>query len=129
MTEPAGGESECMGVRKEIAAALENSRRRKRLMETLLEPEVKECEILEPKEHYHRVDHSYNFQIERIIAGGFQRFQVKVGMIGEHEFDLVPVHETAFAQKMALAVCHSNESNAQRELLGLLELIQKRKRS
>jgi len=75
------------------------------------------------------VDHYYNFQIERISAGGYERFQVKVGMVGEHEFDFIPVHETAFAQRMALAVCHSNESNAQLELLGLLELLQKRKRS
>jgi hypothetical protein len=72
------------------------------------------------------VHHHYSFQIQRLSTGHDPRFQLKVGMLGEHPFEFIPVHQTAFAKRMELAVCHTDEWNAQIELSGLLELIQAR---
>ena len=46
-----------------------------------------------------------------------------MGMVDEHHIEFIPVHRTAFAKRMELAVCHPDEGKARSELSGLLELI------
>lgn len=68
----------------------------------------------------------YRFRIQQLRAGRAPRFQLRVGLAGEPNFELVPVHRTAFAKKLPLEVAHPSQVDAQLELTALLEWLSAR---
>jgi len=50
-------------------------------------------------------------------------------MMGDRDFEFVPVHRTAFAECVDLEVAHRTEAEAKIELTGLLEWLGRRQGS
>ena len=69
---------------------------------------------------------NYCFRIQRVRIGATQQFQLRVGMPGEAPLEFIPVHRSAFTQKLPLQEGHADESDAHLELSNLLAWLEKR---
>ena len=69
----------------------------------------------------------YCFRIQKVRIGVIRQFQLRVGMPGEAPLEFIPVHRSAFAQRLPLLKeGHAVESDAHIELSGLLHWLEKR---
>ena len=72
------------------------------------------------------VQSNYRFRIQPLFGGIEPRFQLTVGMEEEKDFEMIPVHRTAFAKQFPLLPAHPNQADVQLELTSLLEWLQAR---
>lgn len=69
----------------------------------------------------------YCFRIQKVRIGLTRQFQLRVGMPGEAPIEFIPVHRSAFAQRLPLLQeGHAEESDAHLELTGLLDWLETR---
>ena len=69
---------------------------------------------------------NYCFRIQKVRIGATRQFQLRVGMPGEAPLEFIPVHRSAFTQRVPLQEGHAVESDAHLELSGLLAWLEKR---
>lgn len=69
---------------------------------------------------------NYCFRLQRVRLGAVRRFQLRIGMPGEGPLEFIPVHRSAFTQKLPLKESHEIESDAHLELTTLLGWLEKR---
>ncbi|MHA3772448.1 hypothetical protein ACXR0O_13015 [Verrucomicrobiota bacterium sgz303538] len=69
---------------------------------------------------------NYRCHVQPVRLGPERRFQVRIGMEGDHTLDYVPAYRSAFGELLQLSVAHVNESDAELEALMLLEFIESR---
>ena len=72
------------------------------------------------------VQSNYRFRIQPLFGGIEPRFQLTVGMEEEKDFEMIPVHRTAFAQRFRLQQAHPSQADVQLELTSLLEWLHSR---
>lgn len=72
--------------------------------------------------------HHYRFRIQRLLVRSGHLFQLRVGMDGEKEMEFIPIHHTAFAERLNLEPAHQSLADVQFELSRLLEWISGRMR-
>lgn len=63
---------------------------------------------------------NYRFWICTLRAEAGPRYQLRAGLTGDANIDCVPVHRTAFVQRLPLAVTHATQHEAELELHALL---------
>lgn len=63
----------------------------------------------------------YRFRIQPVRVGLKRLYQLRVGMEGERTFEYIPVHLSAFSERLSLEPVHETEAEVQLELTGLLE--------
>lgn len=69
---------------------------------------------------------NYRFRIQPLFAGEDPYFRLTVGMAGERDFELIPIHCSAFAQLGDFGEYHSSPVDVQLELTALLEWLAER---
>lgn len=73
------------------------------------------------------VSRHYRFRIQPIRVGAKRFYQLRVGMEGERTFEYIPVHLSAFSERLSLEPAHETEADVQLELSGLLEWMKTRR--
>lgn len=63
---------------------------------------------------------NYRFCVQAVGAGTMRRFQLQVGLSGEPDCELIPVHRSAFAKHLPLQATHAAEAGAQSEFAELI---------
>lgn len=63
---------------------------------------------------------NYRFCVQQVRVGGKRRFQLQVGLSGDPDDELIPVHRSAFASRMAFKVSHPAEAGAQSDFTRLI---------
>ena len=63
---------------------------------------------------------NYRFRIQRMGSKRTPRYQLRVGMDGEKGLEFIPLHRSAFAKRLPLAILHSSPVDAHVELSALL---------
>jgi hypothetical protein len=71
------------------------------------------------------VSEHYRFRIQKVLVGADRGFQLRVGMEGERDIEFIPVHQTAFALRIALKEAHPTEAEATQEKDYLLDWLRK----
>ena len=69
---------------------------------------------------------NYCFRVQRVRLGATRQFQLRIGMPGEGPLEFIPVHRSAFTQKLPLKEGHDVESDAHIELTNLLGWLDER---
>jgi hypothetical protein len=69
---------------------------------------------------------NYLFRIQPVPVGAAHWFQLRVGMPGESAVEFIPVHRSAFAQRLFLEPAHAALPDAHFELTSLLEWLNER---
>lgn len=69
---------------------------------------------------------NYRFRVHRFGLNLERRFQLRVGLEGDKDLEFLPVHRTAFAERVPFAEAHASEVDAHLELSGLLEWLNRR---
>lgn len=64
---------------------------------------------------------TYRFRIQPLFGRTEPCFQLTVGMAEDRDFELIPAHRAAFAQRFGLREFHSSQAEVQLELTSLLE--------
>ncbi len=78
-----------------------------------------------PASRYRRVQQedvwfNYRFCVEQVRVGGKRRFQLRVGLAGDPDCELIPVHRSAFAKRLRLKTTHAAEAGAQSDFTALI---------
>jgi hypothetical protein len=68
----------------------------------------------------HGVSRHYRFRVQPVRVGMKRFYQLRVGMEGERTFEYIPVHLSAFAERISLEPAHETEAGVQLELTELL---------
>jgi hypothetical protein len=63
---------------------------------------------------------NYRFCVEHVRVGGKRRFQLRVGLSGDPDEEMIPVHRSAFAKRLRLKATHPGEAGAQAEFTALI---------
>lgn len=63
---------------------------------------------------------NYRFCVEQVRVGGKRRFQLRVGLSGDPDEEMIAVHRSAFATRMRLKTTHAGEAGAQAEFTTLI---------
>ncbi len=71
---------------------------------------------------------SYRFRIQRLFGGAEPCFQLTMGMSEERDFEMIPVHRSAFSRRIQIKEFHTTQAEAQIELTCLLEWLVSRSR-
>jgi len=71
----------------------------------------------------------FRFRVQRVIVDRKRRFQLRVGMYGERDLEFIPVHRTAYAQRLSLQESHPTEADAEKERDELMEWLRTGERS
>lgn len=73
------------------------------------------------------VNRHYRFRIQPLRVGVKRCYQLRVGMEGERTFEYIPVHLSAFSERLSLEPAHETEAGVQLELSELLEWLDGRR--
>jgi hypothetical protein len=63
---------------------------------------------------------NYRFCVVQVRVGGKRRFQLRIGLAGDPDDEMIPVCRSAFAKRMRLKVTHAGEAGAQEEFTALI---------
>ena len=69
---------------------------------------------------------NYRFCVQTVRVGGKRRYQLRIGLSGDADDELVPVHRSAFAKHLRLKVTHPSEEAAQAEFTELIAWLNSR---
>jgi hypothetical protein len=69
----------------------------------------------------------YRFRIRSVFGRPDARFELMVGMQGEQDNELIPMHRTAFAKRFQLQQSHRSEAEVQQELDSVMEWLASRR--
>lgn len=73
-----------------------------------------------PEVQYDDVWFNYRFCVQQVRVGGKRRFQLRVGLSGDPDEEMIPVHRSAFAQWLRFKTTHALEAGAQAEFTALI---------
>lgn len=63
---------------------------------------------------------NYRFCVQQVRVGGKRRYQLRVGLSGDPDDEMIPVYRSAFSKRMRLKVTHAGEAGAQAEFTALI---------
>jgi hypothetical protein len=69
---------------------------------------------------------NYRFRIQPVLLGKVRHFQLRVGLVGDRDVECIPVHCSAFAQRLPLELAHPALADASLELSRLLAWLDER---
>jgi hypothetical protein len=72
------------------------------------------------------VKKNYRFRIQPVLVGTVRHFQLRVGMVGDYDYECIPVHCSAFAQRLPLVAAHPALEDAHLELTRILTWLDQR---
>jgi hypothetical protein len=63
---------------------------------------------------------NYRFCVEQVRVGGKRRFQLRIGLSGDPDCELIPAQRSAFAKRLRFQITHATEAGAQAEFTTLI---------
>jgi hypothetical protein len=63
---------------------------------------------------------NYRFCVQQVRVGGKRRFQLRIGLSGDPDDEMIPACRSAFAKRLRLKTTHAGEAGAQAEFTELL---------
>ena len=70
---------------------------------------------------------AYRFSIQPVLVNRVRQFQLCVGLLDDRDWECIPAHQTAFAQRVPLRSAHAQLQDAHLELSRLLTWMRDRR--